>query len=939
MMKSHDVFRVLVTAAVSCLLASALGAQVTGRIVGSVTDEQKGVLPGVTVEAKGPTLQGLRVSTTDERGLYRLPLLPPGQYALTFTLQGFATETRVDVTVSLGKDTTVDAVLRPAVKESVTVSGEAPVVDVTSTNVGTNLTARTIATLPTGRNYSSVVQVAPGTSSDANADNKDQTTITVYGSSGAENSYFIDGVNTTNVEYGFQGKELNFEFIQEIDVKTGGYEAEYGRSTGGIINVITKSGGNEFHGDVFGYYDNDRYQANAKSVVSTGGTVQGFTKKDYGADIGGYILKDKLWFYGAFDQVKNTTRSALPEGPAAGQIAESDSTHDLGSAKLTWRLAENQSLVATFFQDPRTDTGAINDADHSLNGDPLTYLGQREFGGRDYALRYEGIFGTSWSAQAQVARHQEKHNVGPASAAGDVVQYQDAVNNYYQTGGFGRIEGKEFKRDFFGASLSHFLAGHEIKFGGEYEADEADVTKRYSGGQQVTKYTNMVNPGKPIYTHYYWTTPDATVGNAPLSALLASPKHHNTTLYLQDRWTVSDRVTLNLGVRWDRQEIIDSSGVKQIDLKKDLAPRLGFVWDPLGDHRAKVYGSYGRFYEELPMDLVIRSYSYERQPTIVNYSPTDFHPDPNAEADFGTPSKILGGFTEPADPNLRSQFVEEYILGTEREVWADVSVGFKGIYRSYGRVIEDFLCINDGTYCVGNPGAGIMSQIYTLDYSQTFPAPRPVRIFRGVQLDVTKRFSNNWQMMASYLYSKLEGNYDGEYAPFTNIGADPNISAAYDYYDFFTNGRDLNKITNRGYLSNDRRHQLKVSGVYFTPFKLSIGLAAYYRTGTPLSPMGYSDAYSRYEFFLTPRGSEGRTPDTYEADLHLGYPIEVKPVTINILFDIFNLLNAQRPVLLDQRWGFQEADNASPTPVNPTYGQAVLRTPPTAIRLGVRVSF
>jgi len=938
-MRADDVYRVLALTATACLLAGAAVAQTTGRIIGAVADEQKGVLPGVTVEARGPALQGTRGAATDQSGLYRLTLLPPGQYEVTFTLQGFATETRTGVTVGLARDTTVDAVLRPAVKESLVVSGEVPVVDVASTTIGTNLTTRSIDTLPTGRNYTAIVAVAPGISTDASNNNLDQNTITVYGSSGAENAYFIDGVNTTGMEYGFQGKQLNYEFIQELDVKTGGYEAEYGRATGGIINVITKSGGNEFHGDVFAYYDNDSLQSSAESVVSSGGTVEGFTKKDYGVDLGGYIFKDKLWFFGAYDQVKNTTKSALPAGPLEGQIAESESKLDLGSAKLSWLLAQNQSLVATFFQDPRTDTGAISDADHTLIGDPLTYDGQREFGGRDYALRYEGIFGVNWAASAQVARHEEKRNIGPASAAGDVIQYRDAANNFYQTGGFGRIEGKQFTRDFYGASLSRFVSGHELKFGAEYEKEEADVTKRYSGGQQVEKYTNTVDPSKPIYSHYYWTTPDATLENAPISALSGSPGHRNTTLYLQDRWTVSSTLTLNLGVRWDRQEIIDSSGVKQIDLKKDYAPRLGFVWDPTGTHRSKVYGSYGRFYEQIPMDLVIRSYNYERQPTIINYSLTDFHPDPAAEADYGTASHILGGFTEPADPNLRNQYVEEYFLGAEKEVITDIAVGVKGIYRSYGRVIEDFLCIDDGTYCIGNPGQGIMKRVYNLAYAETFPAPRPVRIFRGLQLDVTKRFSNNWQALASYIYSTLEGNFDGEFAPYTNVGADPNISAAYDYYDFFTNGTDLTKITNRGDLSNDRRSQFKVSGIYMTPFKLAIGVSAYYRTGTPLSRIGFSDAYTRWEFFLTQRGSEGRTPATYEADLHLGYPLEVKSVTINVLLDVFNVLNAQRPILLDQRWGFEEVDNSSPTPVNPNYGKAILRTPPTSVRLGLRVSF
>ena len=233
-----------------------------------------------------------------------------------------------------------------------------------------------------------------------------------------------------------------------------------------------------------------------------------------------------------------------------------------------------------------------------------------------------------------------------------------------------------------------------------------------------------------------------------------------------------------------------------------------------------------------------------------------------------------------------------------------------------------------------------MKEIFTLDYSTTFPSPKPERTYKAVQVDVTKRFSKNWQMLASYVYSKLDGNFDGEYAPFTNVGADPNISAAYDYYDFFTNGSDLTKITNTGNLSNDRRHQFKFSAAYTTPVNLQIGVFAYWRTGTPLTRFGYSDAYGRYEFFLTERGAEGRNPDDYEIDLHLNYPLEIKKkVTLNFLLDVFSLLNAQQPVLLDQRWGFAEADNASPTPVNPTYGEPILRTRPRALRFGLRVSF
>ncbi len=308
------------------LTSGAVLAQTTGSLAGRALDESGGVLPGVAVEARSPSLQGSRQATTDGAGRYRLTVLPPGLYTVVFNLPGFALESKSGVTISLGNETSLDALLRPSATAEVVVTGEAPVVDTTSTTLGNNLTSRTIETLPTGRNYSSVVQVVPGTSSDADPKNQQQATITVYGSSGAENAFYIDGVNTTGVEYGFQGKELNYEFIQEINVKTGGYEAEFGRSTGAIINVITKSGSNELHGDAFGYLDVNGLRASARPVVSTGGTVEGFRKEDYGADLGGFLWKDRIWFFAAYDRVHNTTDNVFGD-----LSSRSTSTRNLAS--------------------------------------------------------------------------------------------------------------------------------------------------------------------------------------------------------------------------------------------------------------------------------------------------------------------------------------------------------------------------------------------------------------------------------------------------------------------------------------------------------------------------------------------------------------------------------------------------------------------------------
>src|SRR5512141_901666 len=571
------------------LAAPAVFAQTTSNIVGHVTDQQGSPLPGVAVEATGPALQGTATAVTDSQGRYRLALVPPGAYVVAFTLQGFARERQNGVAVGLGKDTTLNANLHISTTAEMTVVSEAAAIELPSAGVGTNLDQRAVTTLPSGRNYSSLAQVVPGVSSDANPLNSDQSTITVYGSSGAENAFYIDGMNTTGAEYGFQGKELNFEFIQAVDVKTGGYEAEYGRSTGGIVNVITKSGGNEFHGDAFGYYDSDSRQANADPVVSNT-TSAGYTRKDFGLGVGGFILKDRLWFFGAYDRVDNTQDNTLPEGPRAGQVARSSSKRDLASGKLTFKLTQSQTFTGTVFLDPRDDTGAINDATHSLNGDPLTYDGLKSFGGTDFALRYEGLFGARWLVTAQGARHREKNDVGPSSSAGDVIQFLDIQNNSFQTGGFGLIQNKDFTRDMFTFSSTAYLGSHEAKFGVEYEKESADVLKRYSGGQQVSVFANPVNPATPIYSHFSWTTPDATVAIAPVSALNASPEHKIWTLYLQDKWTVLPNLTVNLGLRWDRQEIADASGVTQIDLKNDFAPRFGFAWDPTKDQKTRVFG-------------------------------------------------------------------------------------------------------------------------------------------------------------------------------------------------------------------------------------------------------------------------------------------------------------------------------------------------------------
>ena len=511
-----------------CLSAVPVFAQTTGGILGKVTDTSGAALPGVTVEAKSRALQGTRTAVSESDGAYRFALLPPGEYAVRLQSQRLRAGDAHNVVVALGKDSTLDVTLRLAsVTEEVTVSAEAPVLDTTSTTLGTNLSTRAIETLPTGRNYASIVQVAPGVSSDANPSNGTQSTISVYGSSGAENAFYIDGVNTTNMEYGFQGKELNFEFISEVDVKTGGYEAEFGRSTGGIINVITKSGGNQFNGDVFGYHDSDSLQSNADAVVSTSGTQAGFTRSDYGADVGGFIMRDRLWFFAAYDGVRNSVENSLPEGPRAGSVVSSKSRRNLGSGKLTYNLGAEpvagrnvpSGSARRHRRDQRRQPHAQRRSEHVPRTPGLRRTRLRA------ALR-RIVLRRSGSSPARSRVIAKRTPSVRRRAAGNAIEYPRRVERLLPDRRLRPHSGQELSIASTTRRRSRTsLTGHEIKGGLEYEQASADVTKRMSGGQQVDVFANPVNPAKPIYSHFYWTTPDATVANAPLSQLVSSPEH------------------------------------------------------------------------------------------------------------------------------------------------------------------------------------------------------------------------------------------------------------------------------------------------------------------------------------------------------------------------------------------------------------------------------
>lgn len=892
--------------AVSALAQTATTGAIEGKVSQSGTP-----LPGVTVEVRSSALQGARTDVTDSKGAFRFTLLPAGNYALSGTLSGFNTVRQSDIRVELNHTVTLDVAMSPAAAETIVVRGAAPVVDVTSAQSGANISAQTLQALPLARNFTAAIQVAPGTAGDA-------TGATVYGSSGAENEYIVDGLNLTGVSAGTNVKNVNMDFIQEEQVLTGGLPAEYGRLTGGAIIAVTKSGSNEFHGDAFGYkaggslLSRPSYQSQLPTTSTTIGDIS--QQYDFGANAGGYILKDRLWFFGGYDRTKETDQSvrintplSVPgfSVPVGGKIP-SDLTRDLYDAKLSLAATPSQLINVSVIGDPSKNRGVVA----AISGAPSTFQGTRNTGGNDYNAAYSGVFGAHFNVNGMYGTHKEKNTIsGPGTSISQLSDQTQVPT--VNTGGLRGFDNSNYTRDNGKVDVSAFFGNHTFKVGGDMENVKTIDNRFYGGGDWIRKFNCSSCPNGFYYRHEVFLN-DLAPGfdlNNPQSwltsvanPLVVVPKTQNRGAYIQDSWKAMSNLTVNAGVRYETQKVGDRFGAWLINLKDNWAPRLGLVLDPQNNGRSKAYVNFGRFYESIPMDINIREFGGEISLDVNNFDSTGQHltPDNNAPKFSATklPYRILGGGTVPVDPNLKGQYLDEYLIGYDYEIQPNLAVGIKGTYRNLGRVIEDMLVPSGNDYFVANPGTGIGAKGGNINGDEV-PVPKPTRRYKGVELHATKRFSNNYQFFASYVWSRLTGNYDGTFQASTGQ-LDPNINSAYDYADFEVNN------AGGGLLSNDRTHMLKFYGSYTIPtgvaHGLELGLATHYYSGTPLTAMGYASSYRNWEYYLTPRGAMGRGPADYEADVKVAYPIQVGAGHITAALDVFNILNRQAKTALDQRY-------------------------------------
>ena len=940
------------------LLAPFVIAQTTGTVEGTVTNQNGGALTGVTVELSGPNLQGVRTATTGTDGRYRFVTVPPGPYKVTANLSGMGSVAK-NATVTLDATATVNLQMQLAAKEAITVTGEAPLVNTASTTTGTNYQAKVIDKLPVQRNYASIVLSQPGVQTDNGETQGRSLAISIYGSTSAENLFLIDGVNTTNVIKGFQGKNINTEFIQEVEVKTGGYQSEYGRTTGGVVNVITKSGGNEFHGDVFGYFDNQSMRADIKIEQNASYSQSGdvlFTsdtpkneRKEAGVDLGGYFLKDHIWFYGAYNRVITDQNIRPLSGIRANEEFPVKFTSNLYAGKLTFNVAQGTTLVGTLFADPQVNEGALQ-VPASTN--PFSYNGRRDVGGTDWAARFNQLFGSFGILTGQYSEHNDRFQTKPDGP--DLARIDDTTTTPTTVlGGFGRVFGPTVnnasKRQEVGGSFTGYMGTNEFKVGADYAKDNTFGSTYYTGAQRLriiacgldanacdlTKAPFYTNPeGKRLQVYFQHDI--YTANGVDLTPLVTAPFETPTKrwgAFVQDQWRILPTLTVNAGVRWDQEHFFNGNQELAFKLVNQWAPRGGFVWDFVGDGTSKLYGSAGKFYYAIPTDLNARIFTGNTTVQNFNYNPNDY-----ATQNFAArPRAIQVGSVagEPLDPGTEAPNQYEYTLGVEKAFDPTFSIGLKGTYRTLNKTVEDRcdLDLHDPANTLhascaffnpGGSGAAANGSIKVCDgwvnqadptHSQCGLPGAPIgpakRIFRGIELTARKAFSQTFWGQASYLYSTLRGNYSGAIREASGQ-TDPGINADYDYAQFLVNAY--------GDLDLDRPHQFRLDSVYNAPFGLSAGLQFYVRSGVPTSRQGYYNSLYTTELMLDPRGTNGRLPVDYEANLSLAYNLNLGPVTVTPQLYIFNLLNRQTITAIDQRFNIYASYITRKG--SPFYGQA-----------------
>lgn len=588
-------FRFIGALALILAFAGVATAQETtsGSISGEVRDTQGAAVPGATVTLT--SAQGSKTLVTDSQGRFFAPFLTPGTYGVKVELTGFSPVERKNVAVRLGQRVELEFSLKVGdLQEVVEVVGAAPVVDTSSTTAGGVLDTDQLQRLPVGRNFTDTLYLVPGVSDSSGVGRANPS---IGGGSGLENNYIVDGVNITdtgfggvgsyNSVFGSLGSGVTTDFIKETQVKTAGFEAEYGQSTGGVVNVVTKSGGNAFSGSVFGYFRPSSLESDYKEFYAPNGTVQtsGRDEYDFGVSLGGPIVKDKLFFFGTFNPQFQNRSFIAPEGFPYRSLGDVERKRKIYSyaGKLTFQANSNHRFDASVFGDPSTGESGLQRQSTLRRlyyaGNPGTSaieggFSELTYGGHNQTLRYDGIISPNWLIEASVAHASNKFEEVPEVddwVFTDVRRVPNGVSG--GLGGYERDKGSNTQFSLKSTNIFDLAGNHQLRYGFAYEDIEFTRDFDYSGPSLPIADGRRTLTGGPIQIR---TGGGATFYRATRGKLLPTgptdQKYYN--FFAQDTWQLG-RLTLRPGVRYERQKLTGVTPPPNLCFEGDSRPGAG----------------------------------------------------------------------------------------------------------------------------------------------------------------------------------------------------------------------------------------------------------------------------------------------------------------------------------------------------------------------------